>query len=218
MAKLMSPLASSEARGRIGGLIHNTWRGISYAKSSSSPAQPRSKLQLQMRAWTTMLVRYWGTTLTDAERVFWNDYASTHSKIDWTGNARRLTGLNWFVLCNIGRLRMALTVVTTPPAVAAPNAPAAFAAADGVLQSILTWTSPGGTGITCDVFHLGPVSKGVTPNIQRAKFKDMISAETHTMTCAGLAPGRHWFFARMIDESNGLVSPWVLDSCDITAV
>jgi hypothetical protein len=218
MAKVLMPHGATEARGRMGGIIANTWRGISYIKAASSPSQPRSKIQLQMRAWVAMLTRYWGTTLLDTERTWWNDYAMTHTKIDWTGNPRRLTGLNWFVLCNVGRLRMALAITTTPPDSAAPAAPVAFAAANGVLQSVITWTTPGGTGITCDVFAEGPVSKGVQPKLERAKYRDMIQAETGTMTVSGLRPGRYWFYGRMLDEASGLSSPWVVDSADVTAV
>ena len=217
MAKVTSPHAGSESRGRVGGLVHNVWRGISYVKAASSPAQPRTARQLKIRAWTTMLVRYWGTTLSDAERGYWNDYAATHPDVDWTGNPKRLTGLNWFVRLSIRLLDLGQAIVRTPPAIAGPDAPAAFAAANGILQSVLTWTVPTYAYVYINIYDTGVISKGQIPKMERAKHKAYGAASSGTQTITALSPGRHSFFARMIDVTNGLASPWVTDPADITA-
>jgi hypothetical protein len=216
MAKVMNPLGSTEARGRIGGLIANTWRGISYLKASSSPAQPRSQRQLQIRAWTAMLVRYWGTTLSATNRGYWNDYAVTHTDIDWTGNAKRLSGLNWFVRCNLRLLDLAKPQIDAPPAIAAPNALALFAAADGADQSILTWTNTADWGDYVDIFIQGPHSKGQQPKIERAKHWAYSQGPAGTYTVTPLGPGHYTFWARVTYQDTGLSSPWVMDSCDVT--
>jgi len=217
MVKITNPLGSSEARGRLGGIIHNTWRGISYAKSASSPAQPRSKLQLQIRAWSTMLVRYWGTTLDAVERALWNDYAASHTDIDWTGNPRRLSGLNWFVRCNIRMLELDQSIIESPPAVAAPDPIEDFAASDGVKTSALAWTPTPGTNISVEIRHLGVISAGVQPKIERARKLTIVTGESGATAANNLQEGRHWFWARAISEDTGLASPWVLDEADVTA-
>jgi hypothetical protein len=207
---------STVARGRVGGIQFNTWRGCRYIKTQTAPAQPRTALVLQIRAWTTQLVRAWAGLTTD-QRTHWNDYAITHTDIDWTNKAKRITALNWFVRCNLRRLWIGAAVITEPPATAAPDAPASFAANNGILQSVLTWTPTAGTDRICDIFHFGPISNGVSPKIERAAHKAFADGESGTTTVTGLTPGRHWFWARILDEDNGLMSTRVLDYADITA-
>ena len=40
MAKVINPLLSVEARGRMGGIVYNTWHGISYAKAHYGTHKP----------------------------------------------------------------------------------------------------------------------------------------------------------------------------------
>jgi hypothetical protein len=216
MAKVTGPLHSSEARGRMGGIIANTWRGASYVKAKTSPAQPRSKLQLQIRAWTTMLVRAWGE-LNQSQRDSWNEYATAHPGVDWTGNPKRLTGLNWWVRCNLRSLQMGLSGFVSVPTTAAPDALTNFAAANGVLSSVLTWTATGGTDKRVDIYIVGPHSAGMLAKIERAKHKIFASGETGTETIADLIAGTYTFFVRVLDEDNGLASPWVSDTAVVTA-
>jgi len=216
VAKVVGPLHSSEARGRMAGLIFNTWRGIAYVKAFCAPAQPRSTIQLQIRAWTTMLVRYW-QSLSDTYRAQWNDYAVTHPDTDWSGNPKRLTGANWFVRCSLHLLQQGIALVETAPIVPAPDAPTDFAAANGILQSIITWTATAGTNMAIDIYHLGPISQGIAPKITRARHLAYEDGETATFTATGLVVGRHWFWARIVSEDDGLASTWVCDYADITA-
>lgn len=59
MAKVTLPLMSAEARGKVGGLIYNTWRGNSTVKIKKAPAQPRTARQLLIRAFATTCSRAW---------------------------------------------------------------------------------------------------------------------------------------------------------------
>jgi hypothetical protein len=149
--------------------------------------------------------------------VAWEDYAGLYAFSDWTGRTYYLTGFTWFVKLTTILLDLGLAQVDTPPAIPGPASPVAFAAADGVLQSIVTWTTPGGTATKMDIWHLGPISKGRAPKIEAAVHGQFVNAETATYTYTGLTPGRHWFFGRMALETNGLVSTFVLDYADITA-
>ena len=217
MAKLMMPQGSTEARGRVGGLVHNDWRGISYVKAASSPSQPRSARQLQVRAYTTRLVRYWATTLSAIERGWWNDYAVTHPDIDWTGNSKRLTGLNWFVRCTLRLLDMGRPIAESPPATAAPDPIVSYQALNGVLSSQQIWQLGPGTDLQVDLWRQGPHSVGAIAKIERAKHDSYTAYEVDSLTVSNLAPGRHTFFARIISEANGLASPWLQDFADVSA-
>jgi hypothetical protein len=215
MAKVMNPLMSTEARGRVGGLVYNTWRGVRYVKQNTSPAQPRTRCVLEIRSTFAKFVRAWQALDVD-KRQHWDDYADTHKATDWTNLARRLTGANWFVRCNVRLAWMEHATIDEPPSTPAPDAPASFAAANGIQQSIITWTPSGGTDKLADIFHSGPLSKGIYPKIQRARHKAFLIGEGGTATITGLTPGRHWFWCRMLDEDNGLQSTWVTDYADVT--
>lgn len=208
MAKVIGPLHSAEARGRMAGLIFNTWRGISTVKAFCSPAQPRSQRQLKIRAFAIRLVRHW-QTLSDANRASWNQYAADHPSSDWTGNPKRLTGLNWFVGLNARHLELYPTPVDTPPIVAAPDPPANFALVGAAEQLTLTWTPTAGANIVAQIFLLGPHSAGISGKIERAKLYSYTSGEEGTKVITDLLAGTYTMFIRMLSEDDGQVSTWV---------
>ena len=216
MAKVLSPLGSSEARGALGGRIYNTWRGISTVKDKHAPAQPRSQKQLNVRAINTYLTRYW-QLIDQNERDSWNTYATIHTETDGMGSTKRLSGLNWFCRCNTRLLLHAYPAVDTAPVAAAPNSPLAFVAADGVLSSALSWTPTEGNDIAIIIFVFGPHSKGRLGKFQQAKFVTAASGEFGETSLINLLPGRYSVFAAMMSETNGLMSPLVSDTCDVTA-
>jgi hypothetical protein len=214
MVKVLAPLHSAEARGRVGGLVYNTWRGMSYAKSQTAPSQPRSKKQLNIRAFGIRLARAW-QGLTAAQRLSWNNYASLHLETDGMGSPKRLTGLNWYIRLNSRMLQMGLTPATSAPAIAAPPAPTGFAAADGAGQSVITFaTQPAGTSLW--IQDDGPHSPGRKSLLNKSVFATTIAMITATYTVTGLNAGTHDLFARCVFASNGLASPWVSDDCLIT--
>jgi len=215
MARVLNPLNATEARGRVGGLVYNTWRGARYVKPNTSPAQPRTPRQLQIRAWTTYLVRYWALISAD-NRGFWNDYATSHPDIDWTKSPKRLTGLNWFVRCNLRLLDLALSIIEAPPAVAAPDAPSDFVATGAAGSIGTTWTAMAGTNLQADLWVAGPFSVGVAAKIERAKHAGYSDGESPPINLSPLQPGRYTCWLRTIDEDTGLASPWVSDTADVS--
>ena len=216
MVKVLNPLNSTEARGRLGGIVYNTWRGINYAKTQTAPAQPRSARQLIIRAYTTALVRLWAT-LTANERKSWTDYANGHTETDGMGLTKRMTGLNWFVRCNIRLMDLSITPVKTAPSAAAPDPIVSYQALDGVLSSQQIWELGPGTNLMVDIFKFGPHSKGQFAKIERAKHDSYTAYEVDSLTISNLSPGRYTFFARIVSETNGLASPWKSDTADVTA-
>jgi hypothetical protein len=215
MAKCLNPLMSTEARGRSVGLVYNTWRGVRTIKVQTSPAQPRTALQLKIRAWMTGLVRTW-QTLPSATRAAWNDYATDHPESDWTNKPRRLTGLNWFCRNNIHALMAGQLGLVSPPTVAAPDPVTDFAAANGAGQSAITWTDPGDGARHLDIWMHGPHSAGRAGSIIRSAHKAMANAATESETITGLIAGTYDFYARVIDDNTGLASAWVSDTATVT--
>lgn len=215
MAKVTGPLHSSEARGRMGGLVFNTWRGLNVVKQSTSPANPRTMAQLNIRAIAVAQGRGWAGE-SAANQAAWNSYAATHVETDGMGSPKRLSGMNWYVRLNSRMLFLGLAKVATPPAVAGPPSPLAFLAANGAGSSVVTWTSPGGTSYLMEIYLQGPHSAGRQGKIEMSKYRVHLTAETATVTLTPLAPGTYTVFGRLILEANALASPWVSDTAVVT--
>lgn len=217
MPKVKNPLLSAEARGGIGGLVYNTWRGINYVKTNTSPTGQGTQKRLAAQALLTNISRDW-QSLTNAQRTAWSQYAIDHPVSDWTGSPKRLTGMNWFTHCNINLARVSGTPVTDPPADPAPDAVTGFAVALATGDITLDWTAPTGAGFSLEIWEVGPISAGRTPKIQQAHFKSTVEAATVTPLTieAAAAAGRWTFFVRVLDTTQGLVSTWVSGFVDAT--
>jgi len=199
----------------VSGLVYNSWRGISYAKAAASPCQPRTERQLQIRAWATMFVRGWAA-LSTVQKSGWTDYANAHPDIDWTGNPKRLTGLNWYLRCNTRLKDMGKTVITSAPTTSAPDAPESIVITPGAGEISVAFDAQAGTDKTIDVWDSGLRSAGATPRIQRASHAAYGPGETSPLVVTGLVPGLHTFWFRIIDEDSGLASPFVSDDATVT--
>lgn len=216
MAKVTGPLHSVEARGRMGGLIYNTWRGINFVKANCGPCQPRTERQLRIRALQTWNTRSW-SDLTDVQRQSWNTYATIHAEIDWTGNSRRLTGANWYTRCNTRLRDMGALPVSLAPTDNAP-APVPDLETDGLVNQIkLKWTALTGTDLTVDIWMTAAHSAGRQMKIESARHALYAEGETGSATITPVPPGRYTIFYRTISEKNGLDSTWQKLTVDVTA-
>ena len=215
-AKVVSPLHSVEARGRMGGLVYGTWHGISYVKAYSGPNQPNSAAQLAARARMTTIGAEW-RELTDANRAAWAVYAAEHLESDWTGQNKRLTAQNWYIRCNTMRHRLGSASVATPPATAAPDAVTVFAVVDNAGDVDASWTSPNAGTYYLDFWTLGPVSTGVDPKFEHAVVRALIvdnTAQDYALVAAAAA-GRWRAWVRSVNIDNGLSSNFVSSQVDI---
>ena len=90
MAKLVGPLMSFGARGKLGGsLVYSAWKGIATARQLVTPANPRSPDQVAQRDLLSVIVAAWRSTeVSQTVRTGWNKAAQL------TGRA--LSGFNLF--------------------------------------------------------------------------------------------------------------------------
>jgi hypothetical protein len=181
----------------------------------TSPAQPRTQRALKIRALSIRLVRHW-QTLSHLVQAQWNAYATNHPLIDWTGVPKRATGCNWFLGLNARLLDAGFTLVETPPTLPAPDPLAAFAAADGDGQSILTWTPTAGKNLLANIWFQGPHSAGRTGKLERAHLAEYVPGESGTLTLDNLLPGTYTFWARVVSEDDGQASTWVSDTATVS--
>jgi hypothetical protein len=215
MAKVVGPLQSTEARGGIGALIFNTWRGIATVKSFTSPAQPRSARQLKIRALMTTYSRGW-QALTSVQRDGWNTWAADHPVSDWTGQPVRMTGQNAYVMCNVLLADQGSAVIPAAPATVAPAAVAGLVPTGGAGSISVAFTAYGSTATQIDIWLYGPHSAGRIPKIEKARHKVYGPGETSPVVISSLSPGLWTVFARAFLETNGLPSLFVMADATVT--
>ena len=213
MAKVVGPLHSSEARGRMGGLIFNTHRGVSVVKVKHAPCQPRTSLQLAIRAIAVTLIRAWAACLYKAD---WNAYAVLHPKVDGMGNSIRATGANWYLALNTRLKRMGTTPVESAPTADAPAAIEGFSATLSSGAFSPTWTAPTLAADGVEVWMDGPHSAGRIGSLARAKFLANWTGDQSGLGSVAAALGSYTLYARGISLVDGQVSAWV--SKDIVVV
>lgn len=82
MVKLKGPGMATGAAGQLGGaIVFSNWRGRSYAKKLTNPAQPRPDQQVASRAALTFLSTEW-STISSANQQTWDNYENL-ADLDW---------------------------------------------------------------------------------------------------------------------------------------
>lgn len=145
----------TQVSGSVGGLTYAHNRGGMYTRARSIPVNPSSTSQTVVRANLATLVTYWGTTLTDAQRTAWNNYAANSPVTDKFGDSMLLSGQQMFVRCNSVRLRGGAGIVAagpvtygmatiTPPQIAASIGAGSLFAAFSISDA---WRGENGAGL-----------------------------------------------------------------------
>lgn len=210
MAKAVQPLMSLEARGKMGGLIYNTWRGIATVKAFKSPSQPNTAAQLERRSVLTELSREWAA-LTSTQREAWQTYAQSHLQNDWTGNPLRLTAQNWFVRCGARAILVGGSSLASPPSAAAPVNPSelTFSVMAGSPQTVqVTWDGLSLASQHLVIYGAGPFSRGRTPRKEQAAIVAILASNSMSpaVVISNPAAGKWGFWTQVIDDTTGLAS------------
>lgn len=207
MPKVKNPLLSMEARGGIGGLVYNTWRGINTVKTNTSPTGQGTAKRLAAQAMLSTVSKLW-QALTDVNRALWNQYAQDHPVADWTGAPKRLTGQNWFMKCNVQLSLQGNANITAPPVVPAPDPTTGLALSKDVADLFITWTTPVAASLNLICFLTGPNSEGVSARLEQAQFEKAIGANAaDPLVLRAAAPiGRWTVFVKVMDSATGLCS------------
>lgn len=123
--KLSSPV--SDVRGALGQDVYSNWKGISYIRRKAlTISNPQSAAQTEVRNALTMYSRLWLSTLTDAQRAAWEEYAkilgSAKKSETMVGYkslmpdlGKTLSGKNAYISANTLLDRVGLTNVTDAP-------------------------------------------------------------------------------------------------------
>lgn len=210
MAKVLNPLNSSEARGRVGGLVYNTWRGIRTVKTHTDPAhQDDPKRQAHKNVVQAAGLRW--QTLTDLQRAAWHHYANEHPDLDWTGRPLRLAGFHWYVRIQVRMIDAGWDYIDDPPSDFCRLTINVFTAEQVGNLVRLVWDLP----ITDPLdeyqiafFRTKPLSPGRNPTLHDAYYLQYALYAWGTIDDEGPAPGTYTYWARPI-RINGTVATWL---------
>jgi hypothetical protein len=218
MAKVLNPLNSTEARGRVGGLVYNTWRGIRYVKTHTQPGhQSDPKRQAHKLIVQEAGLRW--QTLSDAQRAAWTHYANTHTDIDWTGSPKRIAGYHWYVRIQTRRQDVGEGYDDTPPSITCRWKHSGLAAGWWVDHIDLYWdlldpSSP--FQLYTDIWLAGPHSAGRNPTIHDATRNAIQNQDEREYYIYDLTQGWYTIFVRIIC-ANGITAPWLSLRCEVPA-
>lgn len=204
------PMMSVEARGTVGGLTYNTWKGINYVKTCTSPTGQGTEKRLAAQALLIAIAKLW-QTLSDAERLAWNVYAGAHPVTSWAGPPKHLTGMNWFVKCNIQLARMSLPHRHAAPNLAAPDPITGLVVSAETTYLKIAWTTPATGEFNMDFWVVGPQSQGISAKLEKAQFLclKLPTDFAGALVIAGCTAGRYTAFCRVLCRNTGLVSSWL---------
>lgn len=209
MAKVVGPLHSSEARGSVGALTYNTWRGISIVKARSGPTTQYSDAQVALRALAALATTSW-QGLTDAERHLWHLYAADHTDLDWTGNPQRLSGYNWYIRANVRAQVLGKPIREAPPTVILDRYIRSISTVPQPLSIVVLWDIeawPIGGDLHVEIYGTGPHSAGRHPTIKQCVRVGSRLSYQEQFIWSGLDPGLHTVFIRPV-HAHGITAGW----------
>ena len=210
MAVVTWPLSSGEARGRVGGLIYNTWRGRSYVKQHIHKQSGLSDAQKVIQAYARTATLTWHQA-EPPERASWQQFALTHYDPSWTGSPKRLSGYNWFLRTGVLAQLLGYGINLMPPTDLPQYIMRGFHISDiGSDYIEISWTPkspPPVPAFSIDMWLEGPHNPGIQPSIHRAKRTDFTDEHSGTGGIATPGPGRYTIHFRPI-RNDGFPLPF----------
>jgi len=202
MAKIVYSALVETIRGKIGGTVASSWKGINVLKSGGTPRQPHSSTQQLVRGIMNNLSgAFYG--LSDTERLLWNRYASL-----LPGS---MTGMNAYVKqnSNLERYLGYGSAINNPPS--SPSTPEAIIGFSIVVTDTVTntpsWTSPASASdyVIVDYSFMAGRDDASNP---RWSFAGGASASATTITHTHAFPvGTVMRYRARVMDSYGRISP-----------
>lgn len=104
-----------DGRNKIGGQVASKNRAGSYLRNKVTPVNPQTTFQVSQRAKFSSFSQGW-KSLTEANRLNWNNAVSDYKKTDIFGDIVNPSGFNLYVKLNTMLSITGGTAVTDPPA------------------------------------------------------------------------------------------------------
>ena len=117
MAAIRTGPIVADIRGKVGSSVFSRNSSGAFVRDVGTWTQPDTQAQLDARTVITDLSAAWGTTLTEAQRRAWRQYAAHHPRPNRWGQPTNTSGYNRFIRINAYEYRDDQTIHY-------PNAPA----------------------------------------------------------------------------------------------
>lgn len=183
MATTKAPLFGLDASGSLGGsIVFSKWRGRTYVRRLSIPANPRSGLQVGMRSSMKFITQDF-TNLTTAQKAAWDTLAAVTN----------ITQLNAQVQDAQRRTRRNLGVRRGPAETAGttPNAPTIDTVTAQPKTLVLDWSAGAAAPEYAWMIFKSPTGT-FTPDV--SNLIAIVAAATLTLTVPNLVTGVEQFF------------------------
>lgn len=210
MAIVIGPLHSSEARGSVGSLTYNTFRGTATVRARYTPAIEKSVEQNKVTAATAACTLVWQAE-SDLTRSRWSHYANMHLLPSWTGHPKRLSGYNWYVKCNYWGYFLGWYHVHQPPTVPSPPAIDQLIIPNNAGNLHITWTpdpSDPPKEYSNLIYKNGPHLPSVNPGISNASYEYIEADSSGEYWYPDPGVGTMTFWLKRLDRATGLLSLW----------
>lgn len=106
----------TQASGSVMGLVASHNHGGPYFRGRTVPVNSSTAQQQAIRNAIIAITAAWGSTLTQAQRDGWANYAANTPQTDSLGEPRNLTPLDWYVACNVPRIQAGIARLDVAPA------------------------------------------------------------------------------------------------------
>jgi hypothetical protein len=100
--------------GKIGGHVAAKNRGGAYLRTKATPLNPNTSAQAGARSLLASLSTGW-STLTDDQRLAWNNAVANFATTDIFGDLRNPSGINLYVKLNSNLSNSGQALLTSPP-------------------------------------------------------------------------------------------------------
>lgn len=130
-----------DARGSIAGMTFSRNSSGAYARARVKPVNTNSSSQVAVRASLSFLCARWSQTLTAAQRLAWNVYASNVAVLNKLGESIKLSGFNHYIRSNVEYKRIfGATIDAGPIIFELPGQDPTFAVSASEATQFLTIT------------------------------------------------------------------------------
>ena len=196
MVKVNAPAMSLDASGSLGGaIVFSKWKGRNYVRTLVRPSNPRSVLQVAVRAMMRFLSQKWAAVAGN-EQATWDDLA----------NASSISPFNAYVGFNLTNWRQHLAPSMVTPAVRDGTLATvtSFDATGGFHQAVLALVaSVGGTNWGA-ILHRTPTDVAPETLATVIGVMGVNEAGTFTFTDVGLTAGTYYYWYHLF-TSHGML-------------
>lgn len=119
MARILYAPLISEFRGSIGGVTFQRNANGAIAKSKNTQKFSLSNRQNISSSNLSHVSSLW-STIGNANQSSWNSFASLHSRTDFYGRVKNLSGFQWFCSCNLNLISINEPVISIAPTYISP--------------------------------------------------------------------------------------------------